>query len=209
MGFCMTPSEWITTVKDVLVGAAAVTTAVVAVIGLSKWRKELEGKTQFDAARGLIKSTYKLRDQLQICRSPFYSGYEFPAGHKGGLGGHTAEEETKAWIHVYKNRWDPVWNAIQEFDSQTLEAEALWGASIRAKTDALRQCVREVDVAIDAVINDKAVGGENFKTDKEFAKSMRSIVAAQRDDDKNEMNQKIAKAIRGIEDEIRPHLRRS
>lgn len=40
----MTPNEWIATVKDVLLGGAAVTTAVVAVVGLNKWRKELEGK---------------------------------------------------------------------------------------------------------------------------------------------------------------------
>lgn len=205
----MTPNEWIAAIKDVLLGGAAVTTAVVAVIGLSKWRKELAGKTEFDAARGLIKATYKLRDQIQICRSPFYSAQEFPVDYTGALGGHSKEEETKAWVHIYKNRWDPVWNAIQEFDAQTLEAEALWGAGIRSKTDALRQCVRELNVAIDAVINDKATGGENFKADKEFAKSMRSIVAAGRDDDKNELNQKIAEAINGIEDEIRPHLRRS
>jgi hypothetical protein len=205
----MTPNEWITAIKDVLLGGAAVTTAIVAVIGLSKWRKELEGRTGFDAARGLIKATYRLRDQVQICRSPFYSAHEFPADYKGTLGGHSNEEETKAWVHIYKNRWDPVWNAIQEFDTQTLEAEALWGAGIRTKTDALRQCVRELNIAIDAVINNKATGGENFKADREFAKSMRSIVAAGRDDDKNELNQKIAKAIRGIEDEIRPHLRRS
>jgi hypothetical protein len=205
----MTPNQWIAAIKDVLLGGAAVTTAIVAVIGLSKWRKELEGKTGFDAARGLIKATYRLRDQLQICRSPFYSAHEFPADYKGALGGHSTEEETKAWAHIYKNRWDPVWNAMQEFDAQTLEAEALWAAGIRTKTDALRQCVRELNVAIDAVINDKATGGENFKTDREFAKSMRSIVGASRDDDKNELNQKIANAIRGIEDEIRPHLRRS
>lgn len=205
----MTPSEWITAVKDVLLGGAALTTAVVAVTGLKKWRQELEGKSQFDAARGLVKSTYKLRDQLQVCRSPFYSAHEFPTDYKGSRGTNSAEEETRAWVHVYKNRWDSVWNAIQEFDSQTLEAESLWGASIRTKTEALRQCVQEVNVAIDAVISDKAVGGENFKADKEFAKAMRSIVAASRDDEKNEMNQKMAKAISSIEDEVRPHLRHS
>lgn len=133
MELCMTPNEWITAVKDVLLGAAAVTTAIVAIIGLDKWRKELEGKTGFDAARGLIKATYTLRDQLQICRSPFYSATEFPADYKGGFGGQSKEEETKAWVHIYKNRWDPVWNAIQEYDAQTLEAEALWALEFASK----------------------------------------------------------------------------
>ena len=205
----MMPNEWISAIKDLLLGGAAVSTAIVAVVGLNKWRKELEGKTDFDAARGLIKATYRLRDQLRICRSPFYSAHEFPADYKGGFGTRTNEEETRAWSHTYKNRWDPVLSAIQDFDSQTLEAEALWGAGIRSRTDALRQCVRELNVAIDAVINDKAVGGENFKADRDFGKAMRSTVAAAESDDKNELSNKIAAAIASIEDEIRPHLRRS
>ena len=38
MGICVTSNEWITAAKDVLLGGAAVTTAIVAVVGLSKWR---------------------------------------------------------------------------------------------------------------------------------------------------------------------------
>lgn len=206
----MTWPEIITVVKDVLLGLAAATTAAVAVLGLRKWRQELEGKAQFEVARNLIRATYRLRDAIGTCRSPFYSAYEFPEGYKGGLGAqHSAEEETRAWIHIYKNRWAPVWAALQEFDSHTLEAEALWGSAIRTKTDALRKCVRELDAAMDAVIRDKASDGQDFKSDRDFGKEMRSIVAASSDDDKNALNQNIGKAINGIEDELRPHLRRS
>lgn len=201
----MIANEWIAAVKDVLVGGAAVTTAAIAVRSLKKWRQELEGKSQFDAARGLMGSTYRLRDQLQVCRSPLYGSHEFPAGYNGGRG--TAEEEAGAWVHVYKNRWQPVWSALEEFDLKSLEAEVLWGATIRAKTEALRQCLREVDRAMDAIINDKAQRGEDFKADREFGKAMRSIVSATRDDPENEMNQKLAKAVSGIESEVRPHLR--
>jgi hypothetical protein len=177
-------------------------------IGLSKWKQELKGKTDFDAARHLITATYKLRDQVQICRSPFYSAHEFPEDYKGGRGDHSSEEETRAWLHIYRNRWEPVWAALQEFDARTLEAEALWGQTVRARTDALRLCVKELNVAIDAVVADKAVRGENFKSDREFGRQMRSVVAASRDDQSNDLNQKLAKAITGIEDEVRPHLRR-
>lgn len=38
---------------------------------------------------------------------------------------------------------------------------------------------------------------------------MRSIVAASADDDNNAFSQKIGQVINGIEDELRPHLRRS
>lgn len=206
----MTIPEIITVLKDILLGLAAATTATVAVLGLRKWRQELEGKAHFEAARLLIRSTYRLRDEIRACRSPFYSGHEFPEGYKGALGGQTSnEEEAQAWGHIYKNRWAPVWNALQEFDAHTLEAEALWGANVRTKTDALRQCLRELNVAIDAVLRDKALGGEDFKADKTFGKEMRSIVAAPVDDENNKLNQKIRQALSGIEQELRPHLRRS
>ncbi len=205
----MTTPEVITAIKDVLLGLAAATTAVVAVIGLKNWSRELKGKAEFEIARNMIRATYKLRNELQICRSPFYSAHEFPEVYNGMSRTASAEEEAKAWIHIYKNRWAPVWAALQEFDTYTLEAEALWGVTVRAKTDEMRQCVKEVNIAIDAVIRDKASSGEDFKCDREYGKQMRSIVAASRDDAQNELSQRIGKAINGIEEQIRPHLRRS
>jgi len=206
---CMTTPEIITVMKDVLLGIAAATTATVAVIGLKSWSRELKGKAEFEVARNLIRATYKLRDELQNCRSPLIGAYEFPEGYQGTLGKSSPHEKAQAWAHVYKNRWAPVWSAIQEFDSHTLAAEALWGKEIRTRTDQLRQCVRELNAAIDAVISDEAGGGEDFKRDSKFAKKMRSTVSASRDDEQNELSKKTATAIGAIEEQIRPHLRRS
>ena len=206
---CMTALELITAIKDVLLGIAGATTATVAVIGLKNWSRELKGKAEFEVARNLIRATYKLRDELQNCRSPFISAHEFPEGYEGELGKSSPQAAAQAWSHVYKNRWTPVWSDIQEFDSHTLEAEALWGNEIRTRTDRLRQCVRELNVAIDAVISDKANGGEDFKADREFGKNIRSTVSASRNDQNNELSKKILSAIGAIEEHIRPHLRRS
>ena len=205
----MTWPEIITVAKDILLGLAAATTAIVAALGLRKWRQELEGKAHFEAARNLIRATYRFRDALYDSRTPFYSAHEFPPGYTGILGKHTSEEEVKAWIHIYKNRWAPVMTALQEFDSHTLEAEALWGPTIRTKTNALRQCARELNGAIDADIRNKADGGQHFEKDKKFGELMRSLLAAPREDEKNPLNQQIGRAISGIEEEVRPHLRRS
>jgi len=206
---CMTTPEIISAVKDVILGIAAATTATVAVIGLKSWSRELKGKAEFEVARNLIRATYKLRDELQNCRSPFVSALEFPEGYQGALGKTSAQEEAQAWSHVYKKRWEPVWSAIQEFDSHTLEAEALWGKEVRARTDQLRECVKELYVAIDALISDKANRGEHFQSDKEFGRKIRSTVSASRDDEENELSKKISGAIGAIEGQIRPHLRRS
>jgi len=203
----MAVTEIIGAVKDVLLGGAAVTTAVVAVKGLMGWRRELKGKAEFDAARGLAKATYKLRDTFYACRAPFIGAYEFPEGYQGALGRPAAEEEAKAWGHVYKNRWAPVGSALQEFDACALEAESIWGPAIRQKTDAIRQCLRELNAAMQASLMDKAAGGEDFRADKDFGRQIRSALSSTGSDDKDDLTRKMQAAVAGVEDLVRPHLR--
>lgn len=205
----MTCTGIITAVKDVLLGGAAVAAATVAVVGLKNWSRELRGKADFDVARGLIRATYKLRDEIRSCRSPFIRAQEFPESYYDPTGKSTPEKKAQAWAHVYNNRWQPVWAAIQEFDAQTLEAEALWGSGIREKTDKLRGCVTELSAAIDAVISDKASGGRDFESDREFGRKMGLTASASGGDTNNKLSQEIVKAVTDIEDKIRPHLKRS
>lgn len=133
--------------KDVLLGCAAATTAIVAVIGLKNWSRELKGRAEFEAARNLIRATYKLRDEIARCRSPFMGGYEFPKEYVHGAQ-HSPEEEARGWAYVYRNRWEPVLSALQDFETNALEAEALWGVQIRIGTDELRQCVIELRTSV-------------------------------------------------------------
>ncbi|MEQ1486150.1 hypothetical protein [Methyloglobulus sp.] len=205
----MTTPEIITAIKDVFLGIAAATTAIVAVLGLKNWSRELKGKTEFEVARNLIRTTYKLRDEIQNCRSPFISAYEFPKEYKGGSRETSSEDEAQAWSYVYKNRWASVYNAILEFDSHTLEAEALWDKEVRNRTDSLRQCVQELYAAIEALVSDKANRGEDFKSDREYGKQIRSTVSASPGDKNNEFSKKMLIAVSAIEEQIRPHLRRS
>ena len=206
----MSDIDWpltITAIKDVLLGAAAVITASVAVVGLQRWRLELRGKADFEAARALARATYKLRDELAMCRTPFVRAHEFPPSYNSSKS-RTPQQEAEGWAHMYKTRWQPVWSAIQEFDTQALEAEALWGTAAREKTQALRACVKELNVAIEAVIDDKAAGGQNFATDRELGKRMRATASASGNDQSNELSKSIASAVKGIEELLRPHLAR-
>ncbi|MGR5299298.1 hypothetical protein ACPV5U_28575 [Vibrio mediterranei] len=203
----MSALEVFSIIKDVFLSGAAGITAYVAYTGLEKWQKELRGKASFEVARELIKSVYKLRDELGYCRSPFVSAVEFPEGYKGSLGKHTAEEEGQAWAHVYSRRWEPVGEAVQNFDAAVLEAEALWGVKIKEKAKELRQCMRILQVDIEAVIADKYSGGEDLK-DRDLAKKVRASVSDTKSKE-NELTNKINTAIGGLESEIRPHLSRS
>ncbi len=207
--FDMCTAEIISIIKDILIAVAAAVTATVAVLGLKSWSRELRGKADFEVARGLIRATYKLRDELGFCRSPFIRAQEFPEGYYKPTGKNTPQEEAEGLAYVYKNRWQPVWNAIQEFDVQALEAEALWGSDLKAKTNVLRKCVSELNAAIDALISDKSSGGRDFESDREFGRKIRSTVSASGGDSKNELSKKIIDAVTKIEDKVRAHLKRS
>jgi hypothetical protein len=160
-------------------------------------------------ARSVARGAYKVRDRLQACRSPWISGHEFPEEyHQAGVK-KTPEQEAKGYAHVYSKRWNPVWDALQELDASTLEAEALWGLAIRKATDELRQVVREVNVAIDALISNAASGGTDFANDRGYGKEIRSTVWGSSTDAKNPINVKLAAAIKAIDDQVRPHLQRS
>lgn len=194
-------------IKDIIMSIAALATACIAFIGLGKWQKELQGKANFEVARILAKSTYRLRDELGYSRSPFISGQEFPKEYNHSATEHSDEEEGQAWAHIYSKRWEPVGDAVRDFDTSLFEAEALWGKNIKLKAQPLRQACRDLQVSFEAVVSDKYSGGEDFQ-DKEFAKKMRSNVSATTSAD-NELSEQIKAAIAGLEAEIRPHLSRS
>jgi hypothetical protein len=198
--------EIISVTKDIILIFAAIATAHVAINGLQSWSRELKGKADFEVARNLIRSVYKLRDELRYCRSPWVQMGEFPEGYDSN--NRSPEIEARAYAYIYSNRWKPVSAALQDFESQALEAEALWGSGFKPKTDELRQCARNLQVAIEADISNKANGGEAFKNDQEFGKTIRAEVSATHDD-KNPLTLKIGSAISGIEKEVRPQFKRS
>lgn len=204
----MTTPEIVSAIKDVLVGSAAAITGTVAIFGYNSWRRELTGKAQFEIGRELLKATYRLRDKIKQCRSPFISAAEFPETYGGALKKHNPEEETQAYAHVYKNRWAPVWDALQEFDTFTIEAEAIWGADIRKRTDELRDCVKDLSISIEAFLSNKASGGEDFKADRDFGKMIQGKISA-KSNAEDELSKSILKAVQDIESKVQPLISRS
>lgn len=125
--------EILTLSKDAVVALAAAVTGTVAVVGLSNWNRELRGKASFEVARSLARATYKLRDELRHSRSPLLSASEFPEGYVGHLGQNSSRERADALAYVYGNRWKHVYEALESFDTNTLEAEAMWGEKYARK----------------------------------------------------------------------------
>lgn len=204
----MEVAEIIASAKDISLAAAGAVTATVAVIGLKSWKRELAGKKEFESAFAFIKATYKLRDQLYICRSPLIRMHEFPKGYCRSSKDNTAEENANAWAHVYRVRREPVWEAVQDFDSRTLEAEALWGQELKDLAEELKYCVRDLDASIDSLLNNELSKGEDFRRDPDFGAEIRANLSATHKEE-NLLTRKIEESVSAIELFIRPHLKGS
>jgi hypothetical protein len=194
--------------KDAVLAAAATVTAIVAVRGLRKWHQEMNGKADFDAARALGRATFKLRDEINACRSPLIRSTEYPSGHDFSDQRNTPENKAMATAHAFNGRWTRVQSALQDFETQNLEAEALWGAEIRTLSQALRSCVNTIYGSMEAIIDDARAGGENFKSDRDFGIRMRSNAFGSPDDDKNKLSREIKAAVEAIEKRMREKLSR-
>lgn len=200
MGNTIISYKIISATKDIVLMLAAIITAKIAYKGLQRWSRELKGKADFEIARNLIRATYKLRDELGYCRSPWISVGEFPKDYDHSK--KTPDGEAKAYSFIYLNRWRPVASTLQEFETQALEAEALWGPNFKPKTDELRQCARNLQVSIEAFIRNKANNGENFRADQEFRNEVELAVMEIKKKD-NPLTLKVNAAIENIENEIR------
>jgi hypothetical protein len=192
--------------KDVVTIITALVASYVAVRGLNTWNRQLRGSADFDVARKLARATYKLRDEIMQCRSPLIRGFEFPEGY-GQLRQRTPQEEAEAYAHVYDARWKPVAAAAQEFDTAVLEAEALWGTDLRTAADKLQACLRDLYASFESIVDDKRAGGQHFASDRDFGVKMRATAAATMSSN-DVLSQEVRSAITGIEDKLRPHLKR-
>ena len=60
---------YVTLIKDIITGLSALTAAIIAVLGLQAWKKQLKGKTEYEIAQKLLKAVYKVREAFSGVRS--------------------------------------------------------------------------------------------------------------------------------------------
>lgn len=97
--------EWIGVIKDILIGLSAVAAAIFAYLGLNAWRKELKGKSEYQLAKDILKSVYKVREAFKHVRHIFIFQYEYPENMQGLHGHLKPEHDYEGTAHVYETRW--------------------------------------------------------------------------------------------------------
>ncbi len=194
-------------IKDVFVIIGALTASIIAILGLGTWRKQLHGKTIYSLVRKLLMNTYKYRDAIQLVRSIFMSG-EMENPPKEEIDKMTWEE-----IHYYNlqtgynNRWKILRNIRIELETALLEAEVLWGKTIREKYNELFKYDNKLYANLQSYFYSKdPKRSSHYEENENRIKERDAIIFAATHELKDTFYQEILKHIKEIVDILKPYL---
>lgn len=121
--------------KDCLVGVAAIVAGIVAVQGLSTWKRQHTGTKEYDVALEVLRRTYALRDAIIDARSPWKLLGEYVGTDEG--------EQASYEARIMRQRLSSVVEAERSLRLAYQEALALWSEPKR-QLDDLRALVNEL-----------------------------------------------------------------
>src|SRR5690606_9432643 len=113
--------------------------------------------------------------------------------------------------YAYQKRWDRISAALVELDADLLEAEALWGATLKSPRAALQKCLADLWVNILKHLRANAPDELPFlqrqpMTAEEIEQN--DAVVWNLGEGKDVFGDQVAAAVREFELVLRPHLRR-
>lgn len=104
--------------KDVVVTVAVATGAIIAYKGLSKWKKEIKGKSNHETAKLVLSATFDVRKAIHEVRNNWISPDEHPFKQD--------VTDVEKFTHIFKQRWEKLDIALQELESAKIQGQALW-----------------------------------------------------------------------------------
>ncbi len=136
---------YISITRDLLTSVAAITAAIVAVLGLHVWKKQLKGKVEYELARRVLREAFNVRDAIRYVRNPFQMGGEIDRAVKeAGIDLDPRSSEFRAKSEA------PFIKAVgmSKLEVELLEAEVSWGDEILNRVKRLRQCIATLNTKI-------------------------------------------------------------
>jgi hypothetical protein len=200
-------ASWVSLVRDALTGCAALVGAVVAVIGLNAWHRQLKGKTDYELARRLLKAAYKVRDAIRSVRNPaIFEGEARAAQKEVEIDEPALKQNPNAAraFSVYQFRWKRLAEAMAELDAESFEAEISWGEGIKVKIREVRKLVHELRLAINSHIDAAAgMGRQPIASTESHRATLYDTCDLENPD---VFTCRVQAAVSAIEDSLRPHL---
>lgn len=200
--------ELLTYIKDIALTLAASSSIYVGIAGVSAWKRQLKGNTEYMLAKSVLTALYELRGAIDLARNGFQSYYpDLPADELNKL-----EQKEKYWLIISKNyekRLEIIKLAEAKLKSCLIEVEVVWGRDLIVKAKPLTKLINELFFAMQECINYDLCCTINVKmpTDDEYEryKEHKKILYKSFNEDDEYMN-RIECAVSEIESELKPHI---
>lgn len=138
----------ITIVKDIFLSMAAILTGIVAIVGLTAWKKELKGKSEYQLAKEVLMAVYKVREGFKNVRGVVMYSHEYPESVLTPAGQIIEGKEYETYTYAYNNRWEVLREALQDLENKNLEAQVEWGPENHDKIRNIRSCASQLQYQI-------------------------------------------------------------
>ena len=140
MDICFAISEinWSIT-KDFVSIVGTIGALTIGGMGLSTWKKQLRGTSEYELAKKAILMTYQVQQAIQSVRNPMLhlSQDDVETGNK-------LQAEQK----IYEERLNSLSDVWAELQIIRLEAKAIWSSEAYSVFDDLNKCVRKINADI-------------------------------------------------------------
>ena len=205
----LTSNEIISLAKDLILSGAAITGAVVAIKGLSTWRRQLQGQSEYDLSRRILVSLFQYRDALNSVRNPFMWNNEMPSPLEGEAKLMTREKiQYYGTSKAYEARWNNVQKERTNLYADLLEAEALWGKELNGLFKVVFLLQHELFICINhylEVINPDA-DDMSKKAIHSIKNKSRDIMYSDLSDEGDDFQKDLIASIKNIEKYLKPNL---
>ena len=102
----MAITEIVTLLKDILLGGAAITGAFIANKGLTTWKRQHKGNSEYELSRRILVTLYKYRDAIDGVRHPAIWENEMPSPPEEKIKSMTGDEIRGFTEHEWPFRLD-------------------------------------------------------------------------------------------------------
>ena len=125
-----------------------VVTSAGIISGVRSWLSQVKGKNRYECAKNMIAGAYRIRDQIEHCRSPFMSAHEW-VDRKAKDDEAPSEKFARVSYYAYRRRFGRVMDALNLWLPTVTEAEALFGKEARDEAGKLEHVIAKLNSAIE------------------------------------------------------------
>jgi hypothetical protein len=151
------------TARDIAVSVSAIAAAIIAVLGINAWRRQLKGMTEYQIALKVLKALFAARESLVEARGRF----TFPAEWADRVPDAGGRAEFMALIEAqsYQRRLSRVGSARADLHVAQQEALAVWGEPAHEALEEFFRAIDDLSAAYDQYFEVELAGARRKDQD--------------------------------------------